>query len=460
MAMAMAMAVPAVVSVARAGGLAAGAAQASTPSIFAAQQGADRPAPEARRPHAGIDDLHAFCIVGVQGSGQPCRAVGRLDPPGNVPILRIRPTPGRSSAQGLFRGRNADPPTVKGRDSSHPGWASAGSNGSRDSRKIIGMTKRNAFATTPKMSRLRRAALALALPVVVIAAVAACDDTAAPKAAPTTQPTPSISASSPAGPTPANSNPTAGQHMITNNGHRLAFYVTSGHAPAIVLDSGGGEDHTQWKDIVPQLSKATGSEIITYDRAGLGNSDEVKKPWDGQAAASDLQAGLRDLGVTHNVVLVSHSQAGEVATYFVRANPGVVTGEVLVDANVPQFFTDTEIKRLVAVTTPQIEALKKQPSTKANRQLIATSENFGPTHQAYHKISWPDNVPVTYLASEKTPFDGSPQDAQSWRDAAAAFVKAGPGRTLITAQGSSHEIPHDKPQIVVDEIEKMVTAHS
>ena len=319
---------------------------------------------------------------------------------------------------------------------------------------MVAMTKRNEFMTTRKMSRFRRAALALVLPITVIGAVSACGDSVAPKAAPATS-----SASAPAAPAgSANSAPVAGEHLIANNGHRLAFYVTPGHSPAIVLDSGGGEDHTQWKDIVPQLSKATGSEIITYDRAGLGDSDEVNSPWDGRAAAADLQAGLRALGVTRNVVLVSHSQAGEVATYFVLANPGVVSGEVLVDANVPQFFTDNEIQRLVAVTTPQIEALKKQPSTKANRQLIATSENFGPTHQAYNKVSWPDSVPVTYIASEKTPFDGSPLDAQRWRDAAAAFVKAGPDRTLVIAQGSSHEVPQDDPQLVVDEIEKMVAA--
>lgn len=315
------------------------------------------------------------------------------------------------------------------------------------------------LTTTRQRTRFRRLVLALVLPVAVAGAISACDDSVAPKAAPATSPAASAPAASPSATGPANSAPKAGEHLITNNGHRLAFYVTPGHLPAIVLDSGGGEDHTQWKDIVPQLSKATGSQIITYDRAGLGGSDEVKTPWDGRAAASDLEAGLRELGVTRNVVLVSHSQAGEVATYFALANPGVLSGGVLVDANVPQFFTDAEIQRLIAITTPQIEALKKQPSTKSNRQLIATSENFGPTHQAYHKASWPDSVPVIYVASEKTPFDGSPQDAQRWRDAAAAFVKAGPDRTLVTAQGSTHEIPHDKPQIVVDEIKKMVAAH-
>jgi pimeloyl-ACP methyl ester carboxylesterase len=317
------------------------------------------------------------------------------------------------------------------------------------------MTTQNDLIAARKRSRFRRTALALALPVVLAGALSACDDSATPAAAPAAS-TPGASTSVAS---PASSAPAAGEHLIADNGHRLAFYVTPGHSPTIVLDSGGGEDHTQWKSIVQQLSKATGSQIITYDRAGLGNSDEVKSPWDGRAAASDLQAGLRELGITRNVVLVSHSQAGEVATYFVNANPGVVSGEVLVDANVPQFFTDAETQRLVAITTPQIEALKKQPSTKANRQLIATSENFGPTHEAYHKASWPDSVPVTYIASEKTPFDGSPQDAQRWRDAAAAFVKAGPDRTLVTAKGSSHEIPTDKPQLVVDEIEKMVSAH-
>jgi len=244
--------------------------------------------------------------------------------------------------------------------------------------------------------------------------------------------------------------------MITHSGHRLAFDVTPGHSPTLVLDAGGGEDSAYWNALVPQLSRTTGSQIITYDRAGMGASDEVAGPWNPRRAASDLQAGLQELGITRDAVLVSHSQAGEVATYVARANPGLLSGAVLVDANVPQFFTDTQSQRLIALTTPQIEALKKQPSTKANRQLIATAKDFGPTHHAYHEISWPDSVPVTYIVSAKTPFDGSPQDVQRWRDAAAAFVAAGPNRTLITARGSSHDVPKDKPALVLEEVERMV----
>lgn len=307
---------------------------------------------------------------------------------------------------------------------------------------------------TSSSFRLRRAVLAIVVPALTVGALAACGDskTAVPAAAPA----PSSSAA--AQPSTSAAAPVAQTHMITNDGHRLAFYVTAGHSPAIVLDAGGGEDATQFKDIVPKLSQATGAEIITYDRAGMGNSDEVKGAWDVHAAVSDLEAGLSQLGVTRDVILVSHSQAGEVATYFVQKNPQLVSGAVLVDASLPQFSTDAEVARVVAATTPQIEQLKKQPSTKQSRQLIATAENYVPTHHAYHQATWPDSVPAIVIVSEKTPFDGSPVDAQRWRDAAAAFVKAGPDRTLVTAKGSSHEIPQDKPQMVLDEIEKMATA--
>jgi pimeloyl-ACP methyl ester carboxylesterase len=290
--------------------------------------------------------------------------------------------------------------------------------------------------------------LRLALPALLVLTVTACTAPAEPPAPPASPPT------SPASP-PAS--PTAPQ-MITNDGHRLAFYVTPGKRPAIVLDSGGGEDHTQWKDIAPRLHAATGAQIITYDRAGMGASDEVPGPWSRQSAVSDLEAGLRELGVTDKVILVSHSQAGEVATTLAAKNPGLVSGAVLVDANLPQFFTDEETARLAAAMQPQIDAARAAPSTKETRQLLATADGFTESHRAYHRMAWPSSVPATVILSAKTPFEDSPEDAQRWRDAAATFVKAAPNRTLVTAEGTSHEVPADAPHLVIREIKKMAAA--
>ncbi len=263
---------------------------------------------------------------------------------------------------------------------------------------------------------------------------------------------------SPSTSTPSEAGEAATLHMIDNGGHRLAFYVTPGDSPTIVLDSGGGEDASQWKDLVPQIHEATGATVITYDRAGLGKSDVVPGPWSVESAVSDLEAGLEQLGVTEDVTLVSHSQAGEIATYFANDNPGVLSAAILVDANLPQFFTDAEIARLVAFSQPDVDAAREEPDNPANRQLISTADSFVATSTAFHQLAWPDEVPATVIVSEKTPFDGSPEDVQLWKDAAASFVQDGPDRTLVTAKGSSHEVPTDDPALVLKEIKTLFDA--
>ena len=248
-------------------------------------------------------------------------------------------------------------------------------------------------------------------------------------------------------------------HMITNQGHKLAFHVTPGHLPAIVLDAGGGLDSSYWKKIVPDLAKKTGAEIITYDREGMGASDEVPGPWKAQNAVSDLEAGLTDLGATHDVILVSHSEAGEIATYFTQEHPGQVAGAVLVDASLPQFSTDTEIARIAAATQAQvtaIQALQGKSVTKADRQLLAVAADYVADQRAYHQMTWPASVPATVIVSSQTPFPTSPPDAQAWRAAQAKFAEAAPNRQLVTAANSSHDIPLSRPDIVEAQIEAMV----
>ncbi|MCA1222784.1 alpha/beta fold hydrolase [Streptomyces sp. 8L] len=249
----------------------------------------------------------------------------------------------------------------------------------------------------------------------------------------------------------------AGTHMITNEGHRLAFHVIPGRLPAIVLDAGGGEDSSYWKTMAPALSKKTGHEIITYDRAGMGASDEVPGPWNAENAVSDLKAGLTALGADH-VILVPHSEAGEIATCFARAYPGQVDGAVLVDATLPQFSTDTEIARVAAANQAQVDALKGRPTTKAERQLLAVAAGFVADQKAYHKVAWPSRVPATAIVSGQTPFPTSPPDAQAWRGAQAEFVKEAPNRHLVTATRSSHDIPLDHPGLVESRVEAMLKA--
>ncbi|NED86656.1 alpha/beta hydrolase [Streptomyces sp. SID11233] len=309
--------------------------------------------------------------------------------------------------------------------------------------------------TSPNRSTYR-ALSALALLTLTAGAVTACggNDPAPGHPAKPAASHPAETAASPA----ADGVGISKLRMITNDGHRVAFHVTRGNGRTIVLDSGGGEDSSYWNDLVPELHADTGATVITYDRSGLGKSEVVPGPWKVENAVSDLKAGLEQLGVTRNVTLVSHSQAGEIANYFAKENPRMLSGAVLVDANLPPLFTDEEIARLVAASQPQVDAAKKDPDDPRNRQLLATAQNYVPTHRAFHKVAWPAAVPATVIVSGKTPLEASPVDAQRWRDAAATFAASGPGRKLVTAEGSSHDVPKDRPGLVLKEIEGMAAA--
>ncbi|WP_215910193.1 alpha/beta fold hydrolase [Streptacidiphilus fuscans] len=302
--------------------------------------------------------------------------------------------------------------------------------------------------TPARRSRARRASLALAALLLATSGLSACSAAAA-KAGPAPATAPRTTAVA----APGVASPTL--HMVTNQGHKLAFYVTPGRLPAIVLDAGGGLDASYWNKIVPVLAEDTGSEIITYDRSGEGRSSDVPGPWQAQNAASDLAAGLSQLGVTHDVVLISHSLAGEVATYFVNEHPHWIAGAVLVDASLPEFYTPAETARIVAQNQQQIAALKQQPQTRATRQLLAEADNYGPVHLAYHATVWPRSVPAIAIVSSQTPFPTA-LDAGLWRAAQQEFVDAAPNRRLITAEHSSHDIPIDRPDVVIGAVQQMV----
>jgi pimeloyl-ACP methyl ester carboxylesterase len=250
----------------------------------------------------------------------------------------------------------------------------------------------------------------------------------------------------------------AATQMIARAGHKTAFHVQQGSLPIIVLDAGGGLDSTYWNTLVPELVKRTGCKIITYDRAGFGRSDDVPGPWSVQSATDDLAHGLEKLGATHGVILVSHSLAGEIATYLVRKHPGWILGAVLVDANVPDVFTDNFIDRSNVIYAPIIAATKAAPPSRAGRQLLALSESFRETSQAFHRVTWPAAVPAIVIVSEQTPFDAA-ADAQWWTGAHRQFVNGANNRKLVVADHSSHDVAHDRPDVIIEAVAQLVASY-
>lgn len=103
--------------------------------------------------------------------------------------------------------------------------------------------------------------------------------------------------------------------------------------PTVVFDSGAGENHTVWQATNVQQTIAQAALTISYDRAGLGQSDESGLPKTAVEQAQQLHALLQANALPAPYLLVSHSIAGMNARVFADLYPDDVHGVVFVDSS-------------------------------------------------------------------------------------------------------------------------------
>jgi pimeloyl-ACP methyl ester carboxylesterase len=174
-------------------------------------------------------------------------------------------------------------------------------------------------------------------------------------------------------------------------------------------------------------------------------------------AVTDLESGLTQLGLTHDIVLIRHSYAGAIATYFVMRHPDWVSGAVLVDTNVPEFFTDEEVAHMWPIIQPMVAEEAAAHPSKQTRTQKAITDAYVENSHAFHKAAWPDSIPFTVIVSERTPFPpGMTFDTELWIQAHKDFAGKSPNRKFIFAKDRSHDIAHDRPELIVEAAGKLV----
>ena len=131
--------------------------------------------------------------------------------------------------------------------------------------------------------------------------------------------------------------------MLDVGGHRLHILIageqrTPGQ-PTVVFDSGLGATSTSWRLVAPEIAKF--ARVVTYDRAGLGWSEESTAPRTAQRNVGELRALLKGMDVAGASVappylLVGHSYGAYDCRLFAAQFPDEVAGLVLVDGIHPR----------------------------------------------------------------------------------------------------------------------------
>lgn len=126
--------------------------------------------------------------------------------------------------------------------------------------------------------------------------------------------------------------PPPGQ-LLSVEGRCLHLQSMGQGRPVVVLETGLGGMSAAWAWLQPEVAKLT--QVVSYDRAGLGWSEANNSPTTAFAVAHRLRQLLQVSGIEGPYLLVGHSMGGLYQRVFAELFADDVCGMVLIDAAHP-----------------------------------------------------------------------------------------------------------------------------
>ncbi len=185
----------------------------------------------------------------------------------------------------------------------------------------------------------------------------------------------------------------------------------------------------------------------------MGRSEPAAQPYSIDDEVEALRSALTSCGIDGPIVLVAHSYGGFISLLLASLDERVA-GLVLVDANIPAFFTETEVASILAEYRPQYEQLREQAPELA-ATLIPIVEAYPATARRLRSVAIPARLPIVDIVAEHS-WAATPASATAMREAHAAFVAESSARESVFAAGSSHDVMRDAPDLVVAAIVRML----
>jgi hypothetical protein len=238
--------------------------------------------------------------------------------------------------------------------------------------------------------------------------------------------------------------------LINIGNHKLHFNIIKGKGVPILFETGGGADGTAMNNILQPIAEKTGATIITYDRAGFGEStiDTLQTDIAAHniiAGIEDLEFALKKLGYDNKIMLVAHSYGGWYSTLYAARNPEKVKSAVLIDVN-HDYYTDQYVSETLEKQKNDIVNWKKN-----NLGFYYMATNLKNNVEIMRKNNFPVQIPVTDFVNGK-PFWKDAEKIERWKNCHKNFVAAAPNRIEIIATNCGHLIYIDNPDLVINSI--------
>ena len=193
------------------------------------------------------------------------------------------------------------------------------------------------------------------------------------------------------------------------------------------------------------LARRTGATVVAYERAGFGRSELGPPDLTPREQVDHLAAALARLGTPAERILVGHSYGGLMALLHADAFATDVVGLVLVDPMNPRFVDATG--DFVRSTVPRIET----PKDDAIRAIARMARTFDALADAVRRTEPAVRAPIVVITAGEAWWRREDAD-RAWRASHEAIAAAAPGRRLVVADRADHDIPEERPDVVLDAV--------
>jgi pimeloyl-ACP methyl ester carboxylesterase len=263
--------------------------------------------------------------------------------------------------------------------------------------------------------------------------------------------------------------------LVDVGGYRLHLYCTGNDGPTVVLEHGHRATYLDWYRVQPELAKFI--RVCSYDRAGMGWSERSPRERTPGVMADELHSALQAAGEKPPYVLVGHSFGAMNAIMFAHKFSDEVLGVVLVDGSTPDSLHPARGRtrlwmRMMQLTMPF--GLPRwrgwcgggPPAIAGVKQaLTCRSQNFGTILREdsaipaatgeIRAISSLGNIPVVVITRDPATGNNSEFEArhtQKQRE----MTKLSTNSRFIVAEGSGHEIPLARPDVIVETVKSLI----
>jgi pimeloyl-ACP methyl ester carboxylesterase len=229
--------------------------------------------------------------------------------------------------------------------------------------------------------------------------------------------------------------------------------------PVVVFVSGFGDRVSSWMSVQRKVAELT--RTLSYDRAGLGESEMLSANRTLDTLVFELKEILKKENVEAPYILVGHSYGGHIIRYFAHKHPDSVAGLVLVDATVEHMEDEFKRTRTPLEIKGYDSLAEHWRDPNWSDGMRREADYFKKNNDTMKGISFNKDIPATVITAMNAP-ESNFRFLRGMNEMKVQlhkrWVAESPHLKHVFANKSGHYVQFDEPQLVINEIKALVTA--